>query len=67
MLVIDESGAKAHATKQENFPGEEGVVAGFLIDQQLEQGSQILFRRVYQQYLLETGSKLHITDLRPEK
>lgn len=61
ILVIDESGAKGYSDKKESYPGEVGIMAGFLIpDKHIKEVVNNL-EIIRQRYL--TDGKLHITDL----
>lgn len=63
ILVIDESGAKGYSDKRESYPGEVGVMAGFLIpDKHLKEVVNNL-ETIRQQYPID--GKSHITDLDP--
>lgn len=61
IFVIDESGAKGYSDNKENFKGEIGVLAGFLI---LEDNIEIARKEldiIKRKYLID--DKVHITDL----
>ena len=63
-LVIDESGAKGYSDKSENYRGEIGVMAGFLVPEKYIESVREGFGTIKNNYFTE--GKLHITDLSSE-
>lgn len=63
-LVVDESGAKGRSTLQEQFTGELGVMAGFLIPGNFLAGVRTDLEEISSRY--GSRGKLHVTDLSPE-
>lgn len=63
-LVIDESGAKGYSDKKESYPGEVGVMAGFLIPEKYILMVRNELEEIKANYF--SDSKIHITDLESE-
>ena len=64
VLVMDESGAKGYSDKQESFPGELGVMAGFLLPEKHLACVSDDLNLIRDKYVL--AKKCHITDLPPK-
>lgn len=64
IFVVDESGAKGYSTNKEQYPGELGVAAGYMLPAQLLSKLRSNLDSVVAKY--STDGKLHITDLAPE-
>ena len=60
-LVCDESGAKGRATNREQYPGETGVFAGFLVPEAHKNQVENALGCIVSRY--SSDGKLHITDL----
>jgi hypothetical protein len=65
VLACDESGAKGHADKDEEFPGQVGVFAGVMVPEEHLRRVAPLFQAIVTKYQPEDG-KLHIANLYPE-
>lgn len=66
ILACDESGAKGYADQPEQYPGEVGVFAGFLIPEDKLDEKLPPFQALIPKYT-PPGGKLHIADLTPEQ
>jgi len=66
ILACDESGAKGYADQDEQYPGEVGVFAGFLISEDWLDEKSPPFQALIPKYT-PPGGKLHIADLTPEQ
>jgi len=64
-LICDESGAKGYSDKQENYPGEIGVMAGFIVS--LKKIDKIRCDLNVIKNKITVSGKLHITDLSPSE
>jgi len=62
ILICDESGAKGRATQRERFPGEVGVMAGYLLTTNQLQKAEADLDKICQPFRTSSG-KLHVTDL----
>jgi len=64
-LIIDESGAKGYSDKGETYPGEIGVMAGFLVLEKNIKNVRVDLDSIKAKYL--SDGKVHITDMPPDK
>ncbi len=64
-LVCDESGAKGYSGNLEQYEGEIGVMAGFVVPDKIFSEVRSETNKVRDQYF--NDGKLHITDLSPEQ
>lgn len=65
VLVIDESGSLGFSTKQEQTPGQFGLIAGYLIPFSKLNDAKVLAKSYFQEFKQE-DEKIHITDLPSE-
>ena len=66
IFACDESGAKGSANRQETYPGEIGVFAGFLVPREIDTDARPEFQTIYNRYKPPTG-KLHLAVLLPDQ
>ena len=64
ILACDESGAKGYADRDEQYPGEIGVFAGFLMPEEWLDEKSPPLQALIPKYT-SPGGKLHIADLTP--
>lgn len=65
ILVLDESGAKGYSDNQENYPGELGVMAGYLVPANQLASLNASLEAIRNQFAI--NGKLHITGLSTEQ
>lgn len=61
VFVVDESGAKGYSSNKEQYPGELGVVAGYMFPGELIEEVRAELHKLFQPFTVD--GKLHITDL----
>lgn len=62
-FICDESGAKGYSDKNENYFGEIGLIAGFVLPEKHINKTRLELDKIKCKYLTE--KKLHITDITP--
>ena len=67
ILVVDESGAKGYSKQKEKYPGEIGVMAGFVYPEDDIKRLEFCAHNLLSPYFENTDSKVHITDLTESK
>lgn len=61
VFVVDESGAKGYSNNKEQYPGELGVVAGYMLPGALIEKVRAELQEVFRSFMAD--GKLHVTDL----
>lgn len=65
ILVLDESGAKGYDSNEEQYHGEFGVMAGFVLPECILGAFTDGLSQIVEPFTVEEQGKLHITDLAP--